>query len=350
MAIRPAVRPRPRERVVDLLEALIAVPSPSGFAHDAIAHVQKVAQAAGLQAQVTNKGGLVVGNHPRPRLVVSGHVDTLGAMVSGINADGHLAFTKIGGPLLPSFEGNHVTIVTGGGQRYTGTLILQNPAAHVNKEAGTLERKPENMYIRLDCEVSAKKDTEALGIAIGDFVLFDPGFRYTETGFVKSHFLDDKAGCAVMMDGFLRLGAARLKKLPVCFFFSNYEEVGHGAAAGFPDSALEMLVIDMGVVGRQVAGDEFSVSICVKDSSGPYDYGIRQTLTRLARERRLPYKLDVFPFYGSDGSAALVAGHNIRVGLIGPGVSASHGSERTHVKGLLATRDLMLAYIEETLG
>ncbi|NLI76354.1 MAG: M42 family metallopeptidase [Candidatus Riflebacteria bacterium] len=345
-----AVRPLKRERVVDLLQDLVAIPSPSGFTFEAIAHVKRLAEAAGIKATVTNKGGLVVGNHPQPRLVVSGHVDTLGAMVSGINGDGHLAFTKIGGPLLPSFEGNYVTVVTGAGQRFSGTLILQNPAAHVNKEAGTLERKPENMYIRLDAEVSSKKDTENLGIGIGDYVLFDPHFQYTGSGFVKTHFLDDKAGCAVLMDGFLRLGAARLKKLPVCFFFSNYEEVGHGAAAGFPASALEMLVVDMGVVGRNVAGDEFSVSICVKDSSGPYDYGMRQALARLARDGRLSHKLDVFPFYGSDGSAALAAGHNIRVGLIGPGVSASHGNERTHVKGLLATRDLMLAYIEETLG
>lgn len=339
-----------RERVVDLLEALARIPSPSGYTRQAIKHVRDVAIAAGIKAEVTNKGGLVVGNHPHPTLVVSGHVDTLGAMVSGIGGDGHLSFTKIGGPLLPSFEGNYVTVVTGDGRQYQGTLILQNPAAHVNREAGTQERKPENMFIRLDCEVASRKDTQGLGIGIGDYVLFDPCFQFTPTGFVKMHFLDDKAGCAVMMDVFLQLGAAALKKLPVCFFFSNYEEVGHGAAAGFPGSALEMLVVDMGVVGKDVSGDEFSVSICVKDSSGPYDYEIRQRLSTLARQHKIPHKLDVFPFYGSDGSAALAAGHNIRVGLIGPGVSASHGNERTHLKGLLATRDLLRAYIDSSLG
>lgn len=95
-----------------------------------------------------------------------------------------------------------------------------------------------------------------------------------------------------------------------------------------------------------VAGDEYHVSICAKDSSGPYDYGMRSRLVSLAQKNKIPYKVDIFPFYGSDGSAALSAGYDIRVGLIGPGVSASHGVERTHTKGLQATKDLILACIE----
>jgi putative aminopeptidase FrvX len=325
---------------------LLNIPSPSGFTDRVIDHVAAVARAAGIEAHRTNKGALVVGNHPSPKLVVAGHIDTLGAMVKSIRGDGHLGFTLIGGPLLPAFEGNYVQIFTNDGASQTGTLVLENPAAHVNRQAGTTERKAENMLIRLDAKVASRADTEKLGIAIGDFIAFDPRPAVTPTGFVKSHFLDDKAGSAAMLDALLTLGAARLKRLPVAFFFSNYEEVGHGACAGLPPSAVEMLVVDMGVVGTDVAGEETAVSICVKDSSGPYDFGIRRRLTDLARVRQIPHRLDVFPFYGSDGSAALHAGHNLRVGLIGPGVGASHGNERTHLDGLLATRDLLLAFIE----
>jgi putative aminopeptidase FrvX len=311
-----------------------------------IAHIDQLLKAHGVTTRRTNKGGLVAGNHPNPSLVVSGHIDTLGAMVSGVKDDGSLAFTNIGGPVLPSFEAEYATIVTMAGRTYRGTLLLNNPAAHVNKEAKTVERKLENMHIRLDAEVAKKAQTEKLGIRVGDFICFDPRFEHTDTGFVKARFLDDKAGSACMIDALLSLTPAGLKKLPVSFFFSIYEEVGHGAAGGFPGSASEMLVVDMGVVGEHVEGREAAVSICVKDSSGPYDYSVRRRLVDLAEKHRIPYKLDVFPYYGSDGSAALAAGHDIRVGLIGPGVSASHGMERTHLKGLVATRDLMLAYIQ----
>jgi len=338
------------ERIVELLRDLEAIHSPSGFTNQVMGHIEVLAQAAGINTKRTNKGGLVAGNHINPRLVVAGHVDTLGSMVSGINSDGNLSITKIGGPILPSFEGEYVTVRTTNSREFRGTLLLNNPAAHVNDEAEKTVRKTENMHIRLDAEVKKKEDTEALGIAIGDFIFFDPRFEFTETGYIKSRFLDDKAGSAAMLDAMLTLGAEKLKTVPVAFFFSNYEEVGHGAAAGLPETAVEMLVADMGVVGDKVEGDEISVSICVKDSTGPYDYGIRCKLTELAVKNKIPYKLDVFPHYGSDGSAALAAGYDLRVGLIGPGVSASHGMERTHLKGLTATRDLMLAYIKETLG
>ncbi len=334
-----------RDRVVDILEGIERIQSPSGFTDEVISHVAGIARKAGIKTRLTNKGGLLVGNHPEPTLVVAGHLDTLGAMVSKISGDGTLCFTRLGGPVLAAFEGNYVTVVSSQGKRFSGTLLLNNPAAHVNKDASTAERKPESMHIRLDCEVASKKDTQALGIGIGDFICFDPRFEFTPTGFVKSHFLDDKAGSATMIDSFLVLGKNRLEKIPVAFYFTTFEEVGHGACSGIPQTAREMLVVDMGVVGTDVVGDEYSVSICAKDSSGPYDLEFRNRLVDLARSKEIPYKVDVFPFYGSDGSAALRAGYDLRVGLIGPGVSASHGVERTHLKGLKATRDLVVAYI-----
>ncbi|HTY07911.1 MAG TPA: glucanase, partial [Candidatus Edwardsbacteria bacterium] len=293
------------DRVVEILQGLSAIHSPSGMTGEVIAHCAAVCKKAGIAARVTNKGGLLAGNHPAPDLVATAHVDTLGAMVRGVNGDGQLAFTAIGGPVWPSFEGEYVTVVTTEGKKHRGTLLLNNPSAHVNREAGKAERTPDAMYIRLDAPVKKKEDTAKLGIQVGDFIVFDPRFEHTATGFVKSRFLDDKAGAACLLEAMLRLGAARLRKLPLCCFFSNFEEVGHGATAGFPDRCRRMLVVDMGVVGEKVEGDEQAVSICVKDSTGPYDYGMRTRLQRLAAKGRLPYKLDVFPFYGSDGSAAL---------------------------------------------
>lgn len=334
------------DRLVSILRELSEIYSPTGFTAKVLEYVARTAKSAGIKYHYTNKGALIVGNHSSPEFAVAGHIDTLGLMVKEIRPDGNLNFTRLGGPVLQAFEGRTVRVFTEKGKIVSGTLLLNNPAAHVNNKVGEALRNDQTMHIRLDAEVSNVKETEKLGIQVGDFIAFDSGFEYTDTGFIKSHFLDDKAGCAAIIDAFLTIGSKALSRIPVMFFFSNYEEVGHGACAGIPDSVKELLVVDMGVVGEGVTGNEQSVSICVKDSSGPYDYQMRLRLTELARKAKLPYKLDVFPFYGSDGSAALRAGYDLRVGLIGPGVSASHGNERTHVKGLKATRDLILAYLQ----
>ncbi|NJE10247.1 M42 family metallopeptidase [Thermococcus sp. MAR1] len=336
------------ERVVEILKEILEIPSPTGYTKEVTAHIAQLLNESGIKTFYTNKGALIAGNHPEPELVIAGHVDTLGAMVTGILSNGHLSFTRIGGLHLPAFEGEYCTIITRSGKRYRGTLLLKNPSVHVNKEAGKKERKEENMYIRLDELVEKKEDTEKLGIRPGDFIAFDPKFEYVN-GFVKAHFLDDKASVAVMIDLLLDL-SDELEKLPVAFFFSPYEEVGHGGSAGYPRSMKELLVVDMGVVGEGVAGKETAVSIAAKDSSGPYDYEMTTKLIELAEKHDIPHVVDVFPYYGSDGSAALRAGWDVRVALIGPGVHASHGMERTHIKGLLATRKLIRAYIEERFG
>lgn len=333
-------------KIVEILRDLSSIYSPSGMTKEVLVYVEKVARKAGINCYYTNKGALIIGNHPAPKVAVAGHVDTLGLMVKEINANGNLGFTRIGGPILQAFEGRTVRIFTEKGKVFSGSLILNNPAAHVNHKASESPRNESTMHIRLDAEVKSAKDTKKLGIEVGDFIAFDPGFEFTETGFVKSHFLDDKAGCAAMIYSFLELGAKALTKIPVMYFFSNYEEVGHGACAGLPDTLTELLIVDMGVVGDGVAGDEYSVSICVKDSSGPYDFELRNKLVALARKGKIDFKPDVFPFYGSDGSAALRAGLDAKVGLIGPGVSASHGNERTHLKGLIATSKLVISYLK----
>lgn len=335
-----------KEQIINILEDLCVIHSPTGYTRKVLAHIEQLFNKAGIKTRYTNKGALIAGNHQAPEVTIAGHIDTLGLMVKEIRSDGNLNFTRLGGPVLAAFEGRTVRIFCADGKIHSGSLILNNPAAHVNNKASEEIRSEQSMHIRLDAEVNSAEDTRKLGIQTGDFIAFDAGFEYTDTGFIKSHFLDDKAGCAAMIDAALSVGAEKLKKLPVMFFFSNYEEVGHGACAGIPGSVRELLVVDMGVVGTGTAGDERSVSICVKDSSGPYDYEMRLKLANLADKNKLPYKLDVFPFYGSDGSAALRAGHDLRVGLIGPGVSASHGNERTHLKGLKATRDLVLAYLK----
>ncbi|MCH2043415.1 MAG: M42 family metallopeptidase [Saprospiraceae bacterium] len=326
------------------LKNLVEIDSPSGFTHKAAKYVSEVLSAYGRVPKFTNKGAVKCALGENPRLSIAAHIDTLGAVVSHIKSDGSLEISKVGGLSLNGFEGGYCRIYTLENQIYTGTLLLNNPAAHVNKELNSKQRKLENMHIRLDELTTSAAETRALGIEVGDFICFDTNYQELPSGYIKSRFMDNKASCYVLFEVARRL---RGKNLPVELFFSNYEEVGHGGTCGYASSTEELLVLDMGVVGEHHTGKETTCSICAKDGAGPYDYEMRKTLIQLAKKHDIPYCVDVYKYYSSDGSAAMRAGNDFRVALIGPGVSASHGVERTHKHGIEATIELCLKYIED---
>ncbi|RME76694.1 MAG: glucanase [Planctomycetota bacterium] len=330
------------------LKELVEIDSPVGYTQKASQYIFEKLESYGFQPEYTKKGAVRCHLGPFPKIALAAHVDTLGAMVSQIHRDGTLGFTTLGGLNLPVFEGEYVRIYTMDSHVYHGTLVLKNPSAHANRNAYTQERNTQNMCIRLDEKVESKVDVENLNIRVGDIIAFDPRYVHLPSGYIKSKFLDNKTGCYVLLQIAKSLREAE-KKVGVELFFSNYEEVGHGAAPGFASTVEELIVVDMGVLGTGLSGQETKCSICAKDSSGPYDYELRKELVNLAEENQIPYALDVYPYYGSDGSAALRAGHDIRVALIGPGVAASHGAERTHEQGLEATIALIQAFIQKRI-
>ena len=329
---------------LDTLKELVEIDSPTGYTENACKYIFDVLKSYGYEPEYTNKGAVKCSLGADPILAIAAHVDTLGAIASGIKTDGTLSFSPIGGLALTSAEGEYVKVISMSGKEFTGTLLLNNPSSHANNSREADKRTSDSMHIRLDEVTYCKTDTEKLGIRIGDIIAFEPRYREIESGFIKSRFMDNKAGCFVLFE-IARILKAQKEKAPVELFFSNYEEVGHGGTCGYAPTIKELLVIDMGVLGDSCEGNEASCSICVKDSSGPYDYTFRKKLVELAEKNKIPYKLDVYPYYSSDGSAALKAGNDFRAALIGPGVAASHGVERTHIKGIKATIDLCIAYI-----
>jgi putative aminopeptidase FrvX len=333
------------EKLIDLLN----IPSVSGNTHGAVGWLGKQFEHIGFETSQTNKGGLLVkipGENFGNERLLSAHVDTLGAMVFEVKSNGRLKLSLIGGD-WHSIEGERVFVEASSGKRYTGTALTTKAASHVyGAESSRIERNQHNMEVRLDEKVTSKEDTLSLGIKPGDFVSFDPRADVTPSGFVRSRHLDDKASCAVLLGAAKYLVDNGLKPAYTTYLFvTNYEEVGHGASCGIPETVREMVAVDMGCVGDGLLGSEYTVSICAKDSSGPYDLQLRKRLEELCEENQIPYAVDIFPYYGSDASAALRAGANIRAGLIGTGVDASHAHERTHKEGVLATARLAIAYM-----
>ena len=248
-------------------------------------------------------------------------------------------------------EGENCTVhVANTGKTHSGTILVHQTSCHVYKDAGTVERTQDNMEVRLDEKVTSEKETRDLGIEVGDFISFDARTIVTDTGFIKSRHLDDKVSAAILLN-LLRVYKEEGVTLPVTthFAFSVFEEVGHGANSSIPAQAVEYLAVDMGAMGDDQQTDEYTVSICVKDASGPYHYGFRQHLVALAKEQNIPYKLDIYPFYGSDASAAMSAGAEVKHGLLGAGIESSHSYERTHVDSVVATERMVDAYLKSDL-
>ena len=329
-------------RVVDLC----GIPSPTGYTREAEAYVFAELERLGYEPEYTNKRSVRVrlGGSGRP-LVLAAHIDTLGAMVRSVKPSGALRVAKLGGFPENYIEGENCVVHTRGGKRFTGRFLLDKPAVHVNADVGGAKRDDLSLEIVLDEPVSKADDTKALGIGSGDFVSFDPRTVVTESGYIKSRHLDDKASSGVLLAlaKIIADGAASPER-ETWLLFTNFEEVGHGGSAGLPAGVEEFLAVDMGAIGDDLGADDRSVSICAKDSGGPYDLEMTDALIALARGLELRHAVDVFPFYGSDAGAALKAGYDIRHALIGPGVQASHGYERTHREALRGALALAGAY------
>ena len=357
-SVRPAARSTHGRQLnidvrymADFLVNLLKIPSPTGYTEDAINTVRDVMGDLRLDTRLNNKGALVASwkgkasNRPR---AMTAHVDTLGAMVKEIDPTGRLMLTRIGSVSWTSVETEGCTVMTASGKKIRGTIMPRRASTHVHGRDGVenQQRDDENMWVRLDARTSAADETRRLGIEVGDFVAFDPRVEVTDTGFIRSRHLDDKAGVACIVGAVKALlDAGQQPSQRLTILISNYEEVGHGAATGIPADVKELLTVDMAAVGAGQNSDEFSVGICIKDSGGPYHIEMRRKLVALAEAAGIPYKLDIYPHYGSDGEAAWRAGADVTVGLIGPGVEASHSYERTHRDSLVATARLIVEFM-----
>ncbi len=333
---------------LNLAKNLFLTPSPSGYCHNIMDKIENYAKDLNLEFTKTNKGNAIItlnGQNKDYVIGLSSHVDTLGLMVRSVNSDGTLKLVTIGGNQSNSLIGEYCTIFTRDNKKYSGTILTTSYSSHVFKDATKKGADFEELIVRIDELVKSAKDVEELGIKNGDFISIDPKTTILENGFIKSRHIDDKISVAIVFTLIKALIDNNITpKNTIRFIVSTYEEVGHGASH-IPSDIKELIAVDMGCIGKDLACTETDVSICAKDSSGPYDYFMTNRLIDIAKTEKLNYAVDIYPFYGSDASAALRAGNNIKAALIGPGVHASHGMERTHYDACLASMKLLFSYL-----
>ena len=337
-----------QDYMLEQLQAIMAIDSPSGYTKDIQDYMNAELTRLGYKPENPIKGGIRahLGGEGEPIMLMA-HVDTLGAMVDCVKSDGRLMVSRIGGLQACNTETMNVKVKTRFDGEYEGTIQIANASAHVNLELASLKRDfMSNMEVVLDEDVRSADDVAKLGIRAGDIVAVEPRLTITSKGYIKSRFLDDKASAAVLLALAKMIADENIAlKRSIWISFTVYEEVGHGACHGIPDGIVEMMSVDMGCVGETMTCTEKQVSICAKDGGGPYNYEVTTALLKAAIDNKIDYAIDVYHAYSSDVDAALHAGYDVKHSLIGPGVYASHGYERTHIDGLTATFDLLVAYL-----
>ena len=329
--------------------ALLAIDSPTGYTATAAQWVQHAFAELGFDAAITVKGGVLVdlgGKDTNDALLLAAHADTLGGMVAEVKGNGRLRLTNLG--VNPNNgETENVRVYTRSGAVIEGTCQLCNASLHVNSNYNDTKRSWDTMEIVLDEDVRSAADTRALGIEVGDIVCFDPRTKRTASGYLKSRFLDDKLSVGILL-GFAKYLADN-KITPARKVYAHitvYEEVGHGGSGSLPAGVTEAISVDMGCVGDGLQCTEKQVSICAKDSGGPYSYDVVGKLIDAAKKTGADYAVDVYPHYGSDVEATLRSGADIRHGLIGAGVYASHGYERSHIDGVYNSIKVLCGYLD----
>lgn len=337
--------------ILEELKKLLAIDSPTGYTKEAVAWLKGEYEAMGYAPEITNKGGLLVrlagGRGERGGVLVETHTDTLGGMVAEVKENGRLRITPLGGLNANNTETENCTVLTRDGRRYEGCFQLKDASIHVNGAYSETARTFDSMEVVLDEPVFSGEETRGLGICTGDMVFFETRTRITQSGYIKSRFLDDKLSVAILL-GYAKYLKEEHVELPGAVYqhITVYEEVGHGGSASVPEGIEEVLAVDMGCVGEGLACREQQVSICAKDGGGPYNYEMTGRLIRTAQAYALDYAVDIYPHYGSDAGATLRGGADVRHALIGAGVYASHGYERSHVDGVKNTLLLLAGYLE----
>lgn len=338
-----------REYLINISKELLAIPSPVGYCDKVIARVEEELKKFNISYKLTKKNAIIAtikGKDSSYKKMISAHVDTIGAMVKKIKNNGRLELVNLGGINWAGVEGENLTIHTMSGKIFTGTLVPNKASVHIyGDDARDIPRTPATIEVRIDEEVSSKSDTENLGIAVGDFVAFEPRTIITENGYFKSRFIDDKVCVAQVLTYIKFLIENNLKpNNDLYIYISNFEEIGHGVSL-FPEDLDEFIALDIGLVGEDALGDEKKVSISAKDNKTPYSLDIRKKMVEICQNKKIGYTVDVYNRYGSDASAAILQGFDFKIACIGPSVEASHHYERTHIDGIVATINLLIEYL-----
>ncbi|MGN6339083.1 osmoprotectant NAGGN system M42 family peptidase [Mycobacterium sp.] len=344
-----------RAWMIDTLLALLQTPSPAGRTDAVMQVIGDIFDHFGVPFKLTRRGALTAelpGESATIDRALVVHSDTIGCMVRDLKDNGRLKIVPVGTFSARFAEGARVRIFIDDPDEFiTGTVLPLKASGHALGDA--IDTQPtdwEHVEVRIDRKVSSREDLVRLGLQIGDFVALITSPELTADGFIVSRHLDGKAGVAIAL-ALAKNFSENKVVLPhrTTIMVTITEEVGHGASHGLPADVAELVSVDNAVCAPGQHSIEDGVTIPMADLHGPFDYHLTRKLCRLAHEQGIKFARDIFRFYRSDAAAAIEAGANTRAALVGFGLDASHGWERTHIDSLEAAYNLLHAWLQTPL-
>ena len=127
-----------KEFLLKTAKDILEFNSPTGFCFEIMDKIEEIIKPFGYKFEKNNKGcGIITveGQTNEKTIGICAHVDTLGAMVRSVTANGTLKFTILGGPIVPTLDSEYCKIRTREGKVYTGTFLSTSPAAHVFEDS-----------------------------------------------------------------------------------------------------------------------------------------------------------------------------------------------------------------------
>lgn len=330
-----------------LLE-MLAIPCPTGFTDGIVRYVSEHLDAMGVPHELTRRGTIratIKGRQNSPDRAIAAHLDTIGAMVRCIKPNGRLELAPIGHWSSRFAEGSRVSLFGDRGCLRGSVLPLMASGHTFNEEVDSLPVSWDHIELRIDAVTTSCAETEALGVNVGDFVAFDPLPEFSESGYISARHLDNKAGAAALLTTIKQIVESG-EQLPMDLhpIFTITEETGTGSAGALPWDVSEFVGVDIAPSAPGQTSTEHTVSLCMQDSGGPYDYHLSRHLLSLCQRDEIPVRRDVFRYYHSDAESAIRSGNDTRTALIAFGTDATHGYERTHRDSLEAVTRLLTAY------
>lgn len=329
------------------LAGLLEIPSPTGYTDEIVRSLCTELEILGIEYQLTRRGAIrarLPGERSAGARAIVSHLDTLGAQVKALKPNGRLELVPIGTWSARFAEGARVTIFTEKGT-YRGTILPLKASGHTyGDEVDEMPIGWDHVELRVDARADNAEQLGVLGIEIGDIVAVDPQPEFSDTGYIVSRHLDNKAGVAVMLAAMRAMIDAPTPPVDIYWLFTIAEEVGHGAAAILPPEVASMVAVDNGTSAPGQNSSEFGVTLSMADMSGPFDYHLTRKLARLCQMNDIRMRKDIFRYYRSDSASAIEAGADVRTALVTFGVDASHGYERIHMHALRSLSELLTAY------
>ncbi len=309
----------------ELIKRLCAAYGPSGLEANVADVIRRELEGAGAEIKSDRMGNLIVPMHfgdrlahDRKRIMVSAHMDEVGFMITEIKKEGYLGFDTVGGISDSVMAGRRVKVLCE--NEMLDGVIASKAIHHKDRKERQKPTKIDKLYI----DIGAKDADEASALVrVGDFAAFESEAYEFGDGLIKARALDDRMGCAAMIESIYSLVRSPAENnIDVYFCFTVREEIGLSGAriAAFeirPDIAIVLETTAVGDIAdspdsKKVARLGEGVCVSLMDRSTIYDRELIDRALKVAKEKGIAAQVKKYVSGGNDAGSIHKTAEGVR--------------------------------------